>query len=387
MTKTIQLSISNATISGLGLLSTIIFQRYVIDEVYGSTLLMLGYASLVISVVDIGNDAKFLGQERNMKWDKSQVIFVFFRAVALALLIIGFSILVDSTPNEFILFTMTAIAGFVSRLISFSFLYESKILAYFLTLMLNVSVKVASLSVIVLNEENLMFYMLIMILAITIIFLTKLIIKGFRIKGVNKELFERNDLWYLVYGAIVVLLVRSEVMFLPIVYTPFEIAVFLSLSNLAMALPVIVTNSLFLIGLVSNEAQSQSHRNLRFILGVVSILFLLAYMSKYILITLYGHDWLEYSHMLTTLFVAYIGGMIFAKLEPYFLRKTIKTAIHARTLQMTVYFVLLLVIIKFQLGLYYVTLAVLLNRLFIWIYYTYSYEKQIIRKNQKSSYN
>jgi len=379
MTKTIQLSISNAIISGLGLISTIIFQRYVIDEVYGSTVLMLGYASLVISVVDIGNDAKFLGQERNEKWDKSQIIFVFFRAFALVLLIIGFGVLVDCTLYEFILFSMTAITGFLSRFISFSFLYESKISAYFLALMLNVIVKIASLSLIVLDKENLMFYILITILAITIIFLTKLIIKGSGLRAVNKELFGRNDLWYLVYGGIVVLLVRSEVMILPMAYTPFEIAVFLSLSNLAMALPVIVTNSLFLIGLVSNEEQSQSHRNVRFILGVVSIIFLLAFMSKFILRTLYGQDWLIYSDMLTTLFIAHIGGMIFAKLEPYFLRKSIKKAISARTLQVIVYLVLLLLITKTHIGLYYVALAVLLNRLFIWIYYTYSYEKNIVR--------
>jgi hypothetical protein len=381
MTKTIQLSISNAIISGLGLLSTIIFQRYVIDEEYGSTLLMLGYASLVISVVDIGNDAKFLGQERNKKWDKSQILFVFFRAVALVFLIIAFSVLVDSTLNEFILFSMTSITGFLSRFISFSFLYESKISAYFLALMLNVIVKIASLTLIVWDREYLMFYILFTILAVTIIFLTKLIIKGSGLKGVNRELFGRNDLWYLVYGAIVVLLVRSEVMFLPMAYTPFEIAVFLSLSNLAMALPVIVTNSLFLIGLVSNEEQSQSHRNLRFILGVVSIILLLAFMSKFILGTLYGQDWLKHSNMLTTLFIAYIGGMVFAKLEPYFLRKSINKAIYARSLQMIVYFVLLLVIIKIQLGLYYVALAVLLNRIFIWIFYTYSYEKRIIGEN------
>jgi len=384
MTKTIQLSISNAIISGLGLISTIIFQRYVIDEVYGSTLLVLGYASLIISTIDIGNDAKFLGEKRKDKWDNSQVSFLVIRCLLLVLTLLLIQKFIAFESEEYVLLVLLSISGFLSRLLSFVYLFEHDIKLYFASLFLNVSIKILCLYFIVIEKQEIIMLLLCLFL---VSILYKIIISLSILKALRFEFKPEHrkwDLWYILYGILLVIIVRAEVLMLPYGYSEFEYAVLLSLTNLAMALPIVITNSIFLIGLVSRNESSPLHKNVKFVVVVILAVVILSFGSASILKLLYGQEWAIYANLLRLLLFAFVGGIVFANLEPYFIKYKMRQVIAARSIQASIHLVLLFLLIFLELPLVFVGLAIVMNRVFIWLYYTISYEKKTVQSIDKS---
>lgn len=166
-----------------------------------------------------------------------------------------------------------------------------------------------------------------------------------------------------------------------------ELGIFSAANTLALVFPLITTS---LMNVLLRETATQKETFLKKIIAnqkqyapiLLIFLFLAILLSKYFIVFIFGDKYIASIPIFRILLIPYIGGIFFTPLQSYFYSHRPKTIMTVQFMQMLVIICGSLIFINIY-GLIGVALSIMLSRIAVWIYISFS-AHSIIRQSESN---